>query len=70
MRDRNTITYAQRIREMTDEELADCLLAMIVTYSHALGAGFDDRTDNTMVSIRYALIDQLRLPCDSGDSCE
>lgn len=62
----NYITYAQRIREMSDEELADCLLSMIVTYSHALGVDLDDHTDNTVAAMRYALIDQLRLPFDNN----
>lgn len=60
----NYITYAQRIREMSDEELADCLLSMIVTYSQALGVNLDGHTDNTVAAVRYALINQLRLPCD------
>lgn len=62
----NCITYAQRIREMSDEELADCLLSMIVTYSQALGVNIDDHPDYTIAAVRYALINQLRLPCDEG----
>lgn len=63
----NHITYAQRIREMSDEELVDCLLSMIVTYSHAIGVDLDDHTDNTVIALRYALINQLTFPYD-GDS--
>lgn len=63
----NYITYAQRIREMSDDELADCMLSMILTYSHALGVDFDDCTGNTVAAMRYALINQLKRPCDSDD---
>lgn len=60
----NHITYAQRIREMSDEELAECFLSMIITYTQALGVDLDDHTDNTVATVRYTLINQLRSPYD------